>query len=97
MKKYLGSTRKYSKVLVRTQKYFEVLGKSREERMKKSSVYNLPPRQGFSLTQFISSSKSPKVNPLLPKNDRPGDDGTLRSVYLLVFLLGVIDIASTSA
>ena len=31
------------------------------------------------------------------KNDRPGDDGTLRSVQLLVFLLGVIDIASTSA
>ena len=31
------------------------------------------------------------------KNDRPGDDGTLRSVLLLVFLLGVIDIASISA
>ena len=28
------------------------------------------------------------------KNDRPGDDGTLRSVYFLVFLLGVIDLAS---
>ena len=34
---------------------------------------------------------------LCNNNDRPGDDGTLRSVYLLVFLLGVIDIASTSA
>ena len=31
------------------------------------------------------------------KNDRPGDDGTLRSVYLLVFLLGVIDLAPASA
>ena len=31
------------------------------------------------------------------KNDRPGDDGTLRSVQLLVFLLGVIDLASASA
>ena len=31
------------------------------------------------------------------KNDRPGDDGTLRSVYLLVFLLGVIDLSSASA
>ena len=31
------------------------------------------------------------------KNDRPGDDGTLRSVYLLVFLLGVIDLASPSS
>ena len=31
------------------------------------------------------------------KNDRPGDDGTLRSVKLLVFLLGVIDLASASA
>ena len=31
------------------------------------------------------------------KNDRPGDDGTLRSVQLLVFLVGVIDLASTSA
>ena len=31
------------------------------------------------------------------KNDRPGDDGTLRSVYRLVFLLGVIDPASASA
>ena len=30
-------------------------------------------------------------------NDRPGDDGTLRSVKLLVFLLGVIDLASASA
>ena len=34
---------------------------------------------------------------VLKKNDRPGDDGTLRSVKLLVFLLGVIDIASASA
>ena len=31
------------------------------------------------------------------KNDRPGDDGTLRIVKLLVFLLGVIDLASASA
>ena len=31
------------------------------------------------------------------KNDRPGDDGTLRIVKLLVFLLGVIDLASSSA
>ena len=31
------------------------------------------------------------------KNDRPGDDGTLWSVQLLVFLLGVIDLAPTSA
>ena len=31
------------------------------------------------------------------KNDRPGDDGTLRSVKLLVVLLGVIDLASASA
>ena len=30
-------------------------------------------------------------------NDLPGDDGTLRSVKLLVFLLGVIDLASASA
>ena len=30
------------------------------------------------------------------KNDRPGDDGTLRIVKLLVFLLGVIDLASVS-
>ena len=35
--------------------------------------------------------------PVLNKNDRPGDDGTLRSVKLLVFLLGVIDLASASA
>ena len=34
---------------------------------------------------------------ILVKNDRPGDDGTLRSVKLLVFLLGVIDIASATA
>ena len=34
---------------------------------------------------------------LILKNDRPWDDGTLRSVYLLAFLLGVIDLASTSA
>ena len=32
-----------------------------------------------------------------PKNDRPGDDGMLRIVKLLVFLLGVIDLASASA
>ena len=31
------------------------------------------------------------------KNDRPGDDGTLRSVQFMVFLLGVKDLASASA
>ena len=35
-------------------------------------------------------------NFVYPKNDRPGDDGTLRIVKLLVFLLGVIDLASVS-
>ena len=31
------------------------------------------------------------------KNYRPGDDGTLRSVQFMVFLLGVKDLASASA
>ena len=44
--------------------------------------------------KFLKSFRK-SLPPLRGKNDRPGDDGRLRSVYLLVFLLGVIDLAST--
>ena len=48
----------------------------------------------FTIPDFATFKEEKVKSGCNNKNDRPGDDGTLRSVKLLVFLLGVIDLAS---